>query len=166
VRTKPGDTLAPSSPVVILARPGTPIVRVDLDDTQAGRLVAGQQATIQLGAGVPGATLADATVVNVTPAEQEGSLGATATFQARWADGQIPRIGTPVQVTVVVSQKQGVLVVPKSAVRQSGGKARVEVQDGTLRRLVPVEVGITTVDSVEILSGLTEGQFVLAGRSR
>jgi hypothetical protein len=66
-------------------------------------------------------------------------------------------------VIVNVQQKQGVLVVPRSAIRQSGGKAKVEVQDGSLRRLVSVQVGITTTDSAEIVSGLSEGQIVLAG---
>ena len=37
VRTKPGETPAPSTPVIILAKPQSPLVRVDLDDTQAGR---------------------------------------------------------------------------------------------------------------------------------
>jgi len=163
VRTKPGDTPAPSAPVIILAKPQPPIVRVDLDDTQSARLVVGQQASIQIGAGTPGAMRADATVSSVTPASQDGSVGGSANLKANWADGQIPKFGTPVQVTVNLAQKQGVLVVPKSAVHQSGGKARVEVQDGTLRRLVTVQVGISTADSTEIVSGLTEGQIVLAG---
>jgi multidrug efflux pump subunit AcrA (membrane-fusion protein) len=163
VRTKPGETPAPSTPVIILAKPQVPIVRVDLDDTQAARLVVGQQASVQIGAGTPAAVRTDATVSDVTPASQDGSVGASAILQPSWADGQLPKFGTPAQVTVNLAQKQGVLVVPKSAIHQSAGKARVEVQDGTLRRLVTVEVGITTADTAEIVSGLTEGQIVLAG---
>jgi len=53
-----------------------------------------------------------------------------------------------------------VLVVPKGAVRQAGGRASVEVQDGTLKHLVVVQVGIQSDTSVEILSGLREGQLV------
>ena len=123
----------------------------------------GQQASIQIGADSPSAMHADARVTSVTPASQDGSVGATADLAASWADGQLPKFGTPVQVTVNLVQKRGVLVVPKSAVHRSGGKARVEVQDGTLRHVVIVEVGITTTDSAEIVSGLSEGQIVLAG---
>jgi len=58
-----------------------------------------------------------------------------------------------------------VLVVPKGAVRQAGGRTTVEVQDGSLRRLVNVKVGITTADTAEIVSGLSEGQMVLVAAS-
>lgn len=162
VKTKPGDTPAPSRPVVMMARPVPPVVRVDLDDTQAGRLAVGQPARIQIGTGTSSGS-ADATVTSVTPAAQDGSVGASASLAALWAEGQSPRLGTPVQVTVSLGGKQDVLVVPKSAVHQSGGRTTVEVQDGTIRRLVSVQVGITAADTIEIVSGLSEGQLVLAG---
>jgi HlyD family secretion protein len=162
VRTKPGDTPAPSRPLIIIAKPGPPIVRVDLDDAQAERLSVGQSASVQIGTSSSSVS-ARATVTGVTPTSQDGSVGASAKLEVSWADGQAPRFGTPVQVTVTLGGKQDVLVVPKSAVHKTGGRTTVEVQDGTIRHLVSVQIGITTVDSVEIVNGLTEGQTVLAG---
>jgi multidrug efflux pump subunit AcrA (membrane-fusion protein) len=107
-------------------------------------------------------------VTQVTQAASNGSMGgASADLKVSWADGQqTPGFGTPIVARVTVQQKENVLVVPKSAVRQSGGRSMVELQDGSLRHLVNVQVGIRTDASVEILSGLTEGQMVLAGVAR
>jgi len=162
IQTKPGEMPAPSKPVIILARPGPPIVRIDLDDSQAKRVAVGQSADIQIGTGTT-AVNAAATVSSVTPGTPDGSLGASANMDVSWAEDQTPKLGTPVQVTLHLGVRQDVLVVPKSAVRQSGGRATVEVQEGTIRHLVSVQVGLSTADSVEIVSGLTEGQMVLAG---
>ena len=163
VRTRPGDLPAPSRPVIIMTRPGPPIVRVDLDDTQLAQLTAGQHASVEVGTGTAAASRADAIVTGVTPAARDGSAGASATLDVSWTDGQPPKFGAQVQVVVNLGQKQGVLVVPKSAIHQAGGRTTVEVQDGTFRRLVTVQVGITMAAAVEIVSGLSEGQVVLAG---
>ena len=162
IRVKPGDKLTVGQPVVILAQPGAPLVRADLDDSQVSRVAAGQQATIQLDSSTTATSSINATVSAVSP---DAASGPFADLQVTWPDGQLPRLGTPVQVVVTLDQKQNVLVVPKSAVRQAGGRASVEVQDGTLRHLVSVQVGASTADSVEIVSGLSEGQLVLTRAS-
>jgi multidrug efflux pump subunit AcrA (membrane-fusion protein) len=164
VKTRVGDTPTPSLPVVTLARPGPPVVRIELDDAVAPRLSAGLSATVQLGSG-EAATPVAATLAKVAQAAADGRTGASAELQVSWPDGALPKFGTPVVVSVLVQQKQNVLVVPKSAVRQSAGRSLVEVQDGSLRKLVPVQVGISATDVVEIISGVTEGQMVLAGPS-
>jgi HlyD family secretion protein len=165
VRVKPGANVTSSTPVVILAKPGAPVVHVQLDDTQAGQLLPGQQATVQLDAGNATLPPIPAVVATVTPASRDGSNLPSADLQASWSADISPRFGAPVQVVVTVGQKQDVLVVPRNAVRQSGGRATVEVQDGTLRHLVSVQVGITAGDRVEIQSGLSEGQIVLTRAS-
>jgi multidrug efflux pump subunit AcrA (membrane-fusion protein) len=163
VRAKTGDVITSAKPVLTLAKSGPPIVRVDLAESEVGRLAVDQEATVRLGFSASTTAPLQAVVDRLPPAPNDGSAGPSAILRVTWANGQTPRFGTPVQVIVNVQQKQGVLVVPRSAIRQSGGKAKVEVQDGSLRRLVSVQVGITTTDSAEIVSGLSEGQIVLAG---
>jgi multidrug resistance efflux pump len=163
VRVRAGDTVIPDKPLVVLAKPGVPIVHVDLDDATVARLAVGQQATIPVGADLASAVQAAATVASVTPAAKDGSAGAWAVLSVKWPDGEVPRFGSPVSAVVTMQQKDNVLLIPKNAVRKSGSRAMVEVQDGSLRRLVNVQIGITSVDRVEIVSGLTEGQVVLAG---
>jgi HlyD family secretion protein len=162
VKAKIGDAITADKPLVVLAKPGTSIVNVaSLSDSEVARLAAGQPATVNFEtlSGTPRS--ATATVDFSTPAAADGSTQASASFKVSWAPNQAPRFGTPVQVTVTVQQKDGVLVVPKDALRQSGDKTTVMVLNGTLRRLVDVQVGIVTGTSAEIISGLNEGQLVL-----
>jgi len=101
-----------------------------------------------------------ATVSRITTAAQAGGGSPTADFKVSWPDGTDPKFGVPVQVNITVKEKPAALIVPKKALRQTGSRTYVEVLDGTLRRITNVEVGITTNDTVEIVSGLTEGQVV------
>jgi HlyD family secretion protein len=162
VRIKVGDTVTPGKALALLAKPGAPIVRVDLADADAARVAVGQHATVQIDTANGALSSIDATMAAVTPAAADGSSSASAALQVNWPNGQSPRFGLPAQVSVTVGQKDGVLVVPTTAVHKSANRNTVEVQDGTLRRLVSVQVGITNVNVVEILSGLDEGQLVLA----
>jgi len=162
VRIKVGDTVTPGKALVVLAKPGAPVVRVDLADADAARVAVGQQATVQFDTGSGAPASIDATLAAITPAAADGSSSASAVLQVNWPNGQSPRFGLPAQVSVTVGQRDGVLIVPTTAVHKSGTRNTVEVQDGTLRRLVSVQVGLTSANVVEILSGLNEGQLVLA----
>ena len=73
------------------------------------------------------------------------------------------RLGMSANVTVVVRDQPGVLLVPVAAVQGSSGNYRVRVQpkDGGAPQEVPVEVGETTLYEVEILSGLKAGDEVI-----
>ncbi|MDQ6671982.1 MAG: biotin/lipoyl-binding protein [Chloroflexota bacterium] len=159
IRAKPGDTITSAKPVIVMATAGSPVVRVQLSDDEASRLSAGQRASVQIDDGSGSAATAAATVATVTPTK--GSQSAMAELSAQWPTGGLPRVGLPVQVSVTVQQKPQALVVPKTAVRSNGDKSYVEVVDGTVRRITPVQVGIASSDRVEIVSGLTEGQVVL-----
>ncbi|HEX8969718.1 MAG TPA: efflux RND transporter periplasmic adaptor subunit, partial [Chloroflexota bacterium] len=163
VRVKAGDSITSAKPVFMLARPGPRIVRVDLADDQVPLLSVGQQAVIGQDGSDSSAPPIDATVLGVTKASADGTRAASADLQVSWPDGQQPKFGAPVQVRLTLQHKDDVLVVPVRALHQVGGKATVEVLNGTLRRLVNVQVGIKTDTSAEIVSGLTEGQMVLVG---
>jgi len=161
VRVRIGETITSSKPVVVLAKPGPAIVRAQLADDQVARLSVGQTAELLL----DGATASDpkiaATVANVTPGAKDGTSFASADFTVDWPTDASPKIGSPVQVNLTLQQKDSVLVVPKTAIRQAGARKYVEVLDGTLRHAATVQVGIASTDSVEVLTGLSEGQVVL-----
>ena len=60
------------------------------------------------------------------------------------------------------------LVVPIGAVEINAGETwlRVQDRDGAEVRRVPVEVGVTTVDAVEIRRGIKAGDTILVSGSR
>jgi multidrug resistance efflux pump len=156
VRVRVGDPLQPGTPVITLAPPSTPVVRADLSDEQAARLAVGQRATLTL-AGSDDPPL-EASVAEIVQNSDGGSR--VALLQVDWP-GDSAAFNATADVTVTVQVKSDVLIVPKGAVRSIGSRRTVEVVDGTSRRSVPVEVGITTENEVEIVSGLREGQWVL-----
>lgn len=70
--------------------------------------------------------------------------------------------GTPLSVAIVISRKEGAVVIPPSALRTYGGRTYVQVveDDGT-KREADVEVGMQTSTQVEIVKGLAPGQKVV-----
>lgn len=73
------------------------------------------------------------------------------------------RLGMSANVTVVLRDEPSALLVPLAAVRGTQGGYWVNVstgQDGAVRR-VPVQLGATTLNEVEIVSGLGAGDEVV-----
>lgn len=65
---------------------------------------------------------------------------------------------------LVLDKREDVLMVPESAVTKTNGKTIVYYQDENgLKTYKTVEVGLTADGMTEILSGLTEGEQVIAG---
>jgi HlyD family secretion protein len=166
VRVKASQAITADKPVLVLAPQVPPIIRADLEDDQVQRLAVGQSAKVSLDPGNTAAPQLGATITRMTPASADGSVGASADLQVQWpAGGTMPKFGTAADVELTLQQKDNVLLIPLSALHQSGNKASVQVQTGTLRRLVNVEVGIKDGTNAEIVSGLTEGQAVILGTS-
>lgn len=76
--------------------------------------------------------------------------------------GGIPlRSGMSADLEITVAEKKGVLLVPEFAVYKKDGSDFVKVLEGKKERETAVTVGITDGKSIEIISGLTEGQIVV-----
>jgi HlyD family secretion protein len=160
VKAKPGDTITSGKPVFTLAQPGAPIVRLQLSDDEAAQLSVGQSTTVVLDSDSGGTpTMLPGTVNKMTTAAQSGG-NATAEIKVSWPSSGAPRFGIPVTANVTIQQKTDALVVPKTALRSTSGKTYVEVMDGVNKKITNVQVGITSGDTVEITSGLSEGQVV------
>ncbi len=74
------------------------------------------------------------------------------------------RVGMSSYVTIVVYDRPAVLLVPIEAVEQAGSEAWVDVVGGTDGGAVErraVELGLTTLDSVEVVQGLSPGDRVV-----
>ena len=75
------------------------------------------------------------------------------------------RVGMSAYVTIVVHHRPAALMVPLDAVEQRDGKAwlRVLAAGGDVERRA-VELGLTTLDSVEVVEGLSAGDKVVLVR--
>jgi multidrug resistance efflux pump len=157
VQVAAGDPVDRQTPVVVLAHPVEPVLRVDLDSRDAGRLAVGQQAAVQLD-GADGLEL-NASVAALNESE-EGRRSAL--FQVAWPTPP-PVLGTTAQVAVTLRVKENVLLVPQRAVRSAGARRYVQLVASGTQRNAPVEVGIVADGYAEILSGLRDLQLVRVG---
>lgn len=72
---------------------------------------------------------------------------------------------TNVTVTVTTNNTPNVLYIPREALHASGGQQFVYVLEGDRLRRAPVTVGTPNLTSIQIVSGLNEGQTVALGTS-
>jgi PAS domain S-box-containing protein len=130
-------------------RPGLP-VRVTGDGfegiTLSGRVVAvAGQASQEGGFGRPGLPTFPVTVevMDLTP-EQRARLA----------------VGMSANLSIVVYENPAAIILPPSAIRLEDGAPAVRLRDGGRIRTVPVTLGITTPDGVEVRTGLSPGDVV------
>ena len=73
------------------------------------------------------------------------------------------RTGMSSRLDIVVYRKEAALLVPIKAVSKRGGTHRLRVMDRETRevREREVEIGPTTLDSVEIVAGLSVGEQIV-----
>jgi RND family efflux transporter MFP subunit len=77
------------------------------------------------------------------------------------APGQTLEVGDLAQVVVMLKQVESALWLPPQAVRSFEGRRFVVIKDGERQRRQDVRVGIVSLDRVEILEGLNEGDVVV-----
>lgn len=70
-------------------------------------------------------------------------------------------IGASGDMTIVVEQRENVIVIPRKGLRTYLGRDYVQVLNGESRKEVDVEKGLVTSTEVEIRTGLKEGQNVI-----
>lgn len=69
--------------------------------------------------------------------------------------------GDRVSVSILVTQRPGVLWLPPAAIRDFNGRKFVVVQVGDVQQRVDVTLGITGRGRVEVLTGVEEGQIIV-----
>lgn len=160
VRVRVGDTADVNQPVITLAKPGAPIVRTTITPDDFDKVSEGQSATVQLPTQSNGDPSMTARVSSLAP--NDAGTAKIATLEVDWPDAP-PKLGTVLNVGLVLQQKTHVLLVPKKAVHTTGTRSFVELLDGKSRKVATVQVGIVSGSDAEILSGITEGQQVIVG---
>lgn len=71
------------------------------------------------------------------------------------------KMGAMVDVEITVAERNDVLVIPKSGLREYFGRVYVQVLDGESRVEIDVEKGLESDTEVEIVKGLEEGQEII-----
>ncbi len=147
--------------ILVLIDPAGFHIDVEVDEVDISNIQAGQRARVTLDA-LPGLTLtAQVREVALTPSTAAGVI----TYRVRVDVGAVAdaavRAGMTANVGVITREASDVLLVPRRAVRLSGGKAYVErVGPGDALESVEVTMGMSDPAVVQIVSGLQEGDRV------
>ncbi|MDE0523683.1 MAG: efflux RND transporter periplasmic adaptor subunit [Boseongicola sp.] len=147
-------------------------VVTQVDEVDVGKVGTGQMAWIS-GPGFPGMKI-DGTVTRVSSrAENASRRNAAPQFEVVVAlDGLDAealdrlRVGMSAHVTILVRHRPEALLVPIDAVERWDGGSWLRVlseTDGHAERRM-VELGVTTLDSVEVLEGISAGDRIVLDR--
>jgi HlyD family secretion protein len=152
-----GSVAGPTTPIVSVTAQETEI-QVSVEESQLGRLRAGETASITVPA-YPGQTLTGKVTVVAPTVDQRSRTGVVKIAPEGDAVAKL-KPGMFAQVNIEAEKKQGALVIPRSALLPGTPPSVVAVVDGTAKK-IPVQVGVQDRDQVEIVSGLKDGDQVV-----
>jgi multidrug resistance efflux pump len=156
LRFEPGQWVQPGATLAKVVQPGRLRAELRIPEVQAKDVTVGQPATIDIRSGtIPGH------VVRIDPAAQSGSV----TVDVHLDVEQLPRGARPdlsVDGTIEVARLDDVLHMPRPHIgtaNSSVGLFKVLGNGEAVR--VTVQLGQTSVNEVEVHSGLQEGEEVI-----
>ena len=151
-----GQSVTPGTVLARVARPEKLKAELRIPEGQTKDVVVGQAASIDTRNGIiPGH------VTRIAPSSQDGTVIVDVAL-----DGPLPRGARPnlsVDGTVEIERLADVLFMGRPSVGQANSKIELfkVSEDGETARRVPVELGRTSVNTVEIVSGLQVGDKVI-----
>jgi len=170
-QTVNANTTSPT--LVKLANLDKMLVKAEISEADVVHVAAGQKVSFTI-LGEPDNAFA-ATVRDIEPAPSEIEDSDTiSTDEAIYYNGilevdnpdHVLRIGMTTQVSVVLDEALDVLTVPAAALNTDAeGQRFVMVYDATsgAEKMQPVEVGLNDKVTAEIISGVSEGDWVVTG---
>ena len=151
-----GQQVTPGTNLARVAQPERLKAELRIPETQAKDVAVGQLATIDTRNGI-----IEGRVVRIDPAVRNGSVTVDVTLV-----GDLPRGARPdlsVDGTVELERLTDVLYVNRPAYGQANSRIGLFRLDGSgdLAHRVPVELGRSSVTTIEIVQGLNEGDQVI-----
>ena len=156
-----------SSPMVLLtvADMSKMQIQTQVDESDIGQIKVGQKVTFTVDA-YPGKTFGGV-VSNVS---QKATVVSNVVYYNVLVDvnagENLLKPTMTARVSINIAESKNTLVVPLAAVKANNGQQYVVVvKDGKTQNM-PVTTGIASDDKIEILSGVTEGDQVLASQAK
>jgi HlyD family secretion protein len=151
-----GEWVAPGSRLAVVVQPGRLKAELRIPETQARDVTIGQIALIDTRNGI-----VEGRVTRIDPAVANGTVTVDIALE-----GELPRGTRPdlsVDGTIELERLENVLHTGRPAYAQPEGTIGMFVleADGRHARRVSVRLGRTSVNTIEIVSGLEAGQIVI-----
>lgn len=149
-------------PVIVVAKPGGLEAAADLSTERLQDLSAGMPVSITLN-NVPGKTFTGE-IRRMPPTGGNAASNINADKSLRITIDGIEQLkdGDLARCNIVTARKENALWLPPQAVRNFQGRRFVVVKDAEGERRADVKLGLQGEDRVEVLSGVLEGQVVVA----
>jgi HlyD family secretion protein len=164
VNVQEGQVVSPAVPAVTLADVSELQIVVGVDEIDVAEISEGQDVVISLDA-LPGQVIS-ARVEKIAPvASQTGSVLVYQVIIVLDETGLPLRIGMSAAADITIDELEDVLLVPNWAIRfdrDTGATLANLVRTSTVEE-VEIEIGVRGADSSQVLSGLEEGDVVVAG---
>lgn len=169
-RLAEGATVEGGEALLILADLSSFALAASADEMDVAKLAPGQPARVSSEAFPgPGVTGRVHSVAAQASGGEEGAAGFEVVVEITSAPPELAerfRLGMPAAAEVVTYAAPAALLVPVGAVRREADGYSVEVEGAGGRQRRPVEVGVTTLDAVEIRAGLAAGERVVVPAGR
>ncbi|OHA43639.1 MAG: hypothetical protein A3G04_01130 [Candidatus Taylorbacteria bacterium RIFCSPLOWO2_12_FULL_44_9] len=176
VSAKKGDSVSSGTTIATLITKKK-IAEISLNEIDVAKIKAGQKATLAFDAFEDLTIMGEVAEIDLVGTVSQGVVNYTVKITFDTDDSKV-KPGMTVNASIVTDMKQNALMVPTSAVKSQGGISYVEVADqniphnqvsqaagvllATPPRRVEVTTGFTNDESIEIVSGLEEGQQYVA----
>lgn len=159
---KVGAKLAAGQPAFQIVDLQNMTVKAQVDETDIPNVNVGQSVQVNLDA-YPNMTFTG-TVAQVGVKSESGSSGTTVfPVIVKMDRTDVPlRLGFNSTVDIQTLNKKNVIGIPITALIQEGGKEYVYVVTGGKAHRQEITTGARSQDSVEVSSGLQEGEFIVA----
>jgi HlyD family secretion protein len=156
VPVEEGQQVAAGANLARVARPGELMAELRIAETQAKDVTLGQPVKIDTRNGV-----IEGTVLRVDPAVQNGTVQVDVDLEGKLPPGARPDLS--VDGTVEIERLPDVLYVGRPAFGQSDSEVRLFKLDqgGDVASRVPVELGKSSVNLIQIVKGLNVGDRVI-----
>ncbi|MFO8079481.1 MAG: efflux RND transporter periplasmic adaptor subunit [Armatimonadota bacterium] len=155
---EPGDVVSPGQPVMTISEMDRPEIHVEIDERDIGE-IAVDQAAFLIADARPDQTI-EAVVERITP-EAITERGVIDVILRPVDQPEWLRPGMTVDASIVVAEKQQLLVLPIGTVVVSGEDSSVLVVDDAVVRRLEVETGVGGVLGTPIRSGLSKDALVV-----
>ena len=156
VPVEEGQQVAAGANLARVARPGELMAELRIAETQAKDVALGQPVKVDTRNGV-----IDGKVLRVDPAVQNGTVQVDVDLEGKLPPGARPDLS--VDGTVEIERLPDVLYVGRPAFGQSDSEVRLFKLDqgGDVASRVPVELGKSSVNLIQIVKGLNVGDRVI-----
>ena len=161
INKREGETTQPAEWIISLL-PELPFqIKADIYEEDVVDLAIGNPVSITLAAFLDEALAGR--VVSINPAEKMvgGVVYYEITVDFEKEKAGI-KSGMTADIVIEVAKKENVLVVPREALLKINGKRKVKILEGGEPQEREVEIGLEGDDLIEIISGLENGQPVIA----